>query len=489
MNLIIWITGFLWFHLSFGETVVETSTGYCGVADHEDPECFNLFACDDFKITLNSAADTNTCSSSTSNACTEELDAFEGVLGECVVNEMASTEVLGSDMVKDFCAIFIEKGDCLSKTGTWCAWEQHCAHNEDLCYNKSDCETGGSCTFDDIEGTCLPNGGTSYLWDWVAAACMLVLTCIGLAIPFILGRLLGSMYQTVAVFLSTISGATLFSLATIHLLSEGILYENMTTWSLCHTWITFTITFVFNLVSFAFVRYTLSGSDFAHVSYVGLTTKYAGVILHCLQEGLVVGLQSESVLLVMTIVIVIHKILFAIALGHELQKNWSAYHLFLSIVFVLSAPAAVIAAAYLAEGVNNEFFAHLNAFSAAAILAYSYEQFLDLRDYYRFKNSTSEKVNSEIKSMSSSLSSTSSDEEEHTELEMEPSLKERSVSLDDEIRKRARSTFLKRSLIAMSAHYLIMFAVSIGVFFLMVWHISVHDHGAGGHGHGHEHEH
>merc|ERR1712070_860070 len=274
-------------------------------------------------------------------------------------------------------------------------------------------------------------------------------------------------------------------------------------------------------VSFAFVRYTLSGSDFAHVSYVGLTTKYAGVILHCLQEGLVVGLQSESVLLVMTIVIVIHKILFAIALGHELQKNWSAYHLFLSIVFVLSAPAAVIAAAYLAEGVNNEFFAHLNAFSAAAILAYSYEQFLDLRDYYRFKNSTSKKVNSEIKSMASSLSSTSSDEEEHTELEMEPSLKERSVSLDDEIRKRstssdeeehtelekepslkersvssldiefrkrARSTFRKRSLIAMSAHYLIMIAVTIGIFFLMVWHLSVHDH-SGGHDHEHEHEH
>merc|ERR1739841_293733 len=85
--------------------------------------------------------------------------------------------------------------------------------------------------------------------------------------------------------------------------------------------------------------------------------------------------------------------------------------------------------------------------------------------------------------------STSSDQEEHTELEMEPSLKERSVSsLDIEFRKRARSTFRKRSLIAMSAHYLIMIAVTIGIFFLMVWHLSVHDH-SGGHDHEHEHEH
>jgi len=493
LNWMICAIGFLWLQLASGDTTA-TDAGYCGVADDEDKDCFNMYACDDLKITVTSLDDSSTCGSNSWAACTEERDGTDHVHGECVVSSKASTEVLGSDAVKEFCGIFKGKDDCLSKTGLWCAWEQHCEHNEDLCSIEKECEKSGVCSFDGSVGTCQPSAGQNYMWWWVVAGVMVAVTALAMAIPFILGKILGSkVFEIVTIYLSTMSGATLFSLAIIHLLSEGVLYENMTSWSLCHTWTTFTVTFVITLISFAFIRYTLSGDNFVDLSYVSLITKYTGIIVHCVQEGLVVGLQAESVLMIISIVIIIHKILFAISLGTDLKKNWSIFHLCLAIIFVISSPVAVIGAAYGSTGVDNELFAHFNAFSAAAILVYSFEQFLDLRNCYLFKVSIPEPVVSEEKLLTSSSSDSSSSQED--EVIVDASLIEKRLALKDgsssllEDLKKARSTFLKRSVIAMTFHYIIMFAVSVGIFFLMAWHLTAHDHTGGDHDHeGHDHE-
>eukprot|EP00915_Cephaloidophora_sp_WS-2016_P005437 GHVH01007214.1.p1 GENE.GHVH01007214.1~~GHVH01007214.1.p1 ORF type:complete len:477 (+),score=65.23 GHVH01007214.1:192-1622(+) len=450
----------------------DTADYSCGVFDAEDTTCFNTTECSNVFVDASSASPLS-CGSVSNGTCLDDADDLDQLIGWCVPKDSSA-----SGDITNYCSIHDSSQSCGAVSLT-CHWEQQCVIFFDYCNTEDTCTVNPDCSL--VDGLCVLSSNASfYITKWLSALTITLFTLGAFALPILARRFFKGCFTVVEPYLTSASCGTLISIAIIHLLSESCMYANNANMQLSDTleispnWITFSISLILAIMLDAMLHVdepdvavlppeiriaeepkdnselSSSASDedtiedvkrgrFVHQQkelILPTVLKYVGVMVHGIQEGIIIGFQSAELTWIMTVVMVFHKCLFTISIGQDVRSNFTKLRLTMAGLFVISTPLALIIGCYCIASVDETVYSHLNAFSSALVIKFGLETYFDLP-------------------MVVDMAWLRHKERKGSDEKKEPSWK--------------MGLFV--------GHFLVIIFVTLVVFSLMIWHLTVHDHG------------